>query len=44
MNSDRRKAMYKLEPAVGGQVIIYALHLDAVNHVQGKYSYEIGYQ
>jgi len=33
------KAMYKLEPAVaiGGEVIIYAPHLDVVSHVHGKY-------
>jgi nickel-dependent lactate racemase len=39
------KAMYKLEPAVarGGEVIIYAPHLDAVSHVHGKFIYEIGY-
>jgi len=39
------KAMYKLEPAVaiGGEVIIYAPHLDAVSRVHGKYIYEIGY-
>jgi len=39
------KAMYKLEPAVavGGEVVIYAPHLDAVSHVHGKYIYEIGY-
>ena len=39
------KAMYKLEPAVeiGGEVIIYAPHLDAVSHVHGKYIYKIGY-
>ena len=39
------KAMYKLEPAVavGGEVIIYAPHLDVVSHVHGKYIYEIGY-
>ena len=39
------KAMYKVEPAVamGGEVIIYAPHLDAVSHVHGKYIYEIGY-
>jgi len=37
--------MYKLEPAValGGEVIIYAPHLDVVSHVHGKYIYEIGY-
>ena len=39
------KAMYKLEPAVvlGGEVVIYAPHLDAVSHVHGKYIYEVGY-
>jgi nickel-dependent lactate racemase len=39
------KAMYKLEPALaeGGQLIIYAPHLDVVSHVHGKYIYEIGY-
>ena len=39
------KAMYKLEPAVavGGEVIIYAPHLDVVSYVHGKYIYEIGY-
>ena len=39
------KAMYKLEPAMalGGEVIIYAPHLDTVSHVHGKYIYEIGY-
>ncbi|MEA3351372.1 MAG: lactate racemase domain-containing protein [Chloroflexota bacterium] len=39
------KAMYKLEPAVaeGGEVIIYAPHLDTVSLVHGKYIYEIGY-
>lgn len=39
------KAMYKLEPAVaiGGEVIIYAPHLEVVSHVHGKYIYEIGY-
>ena len=39
------KAMYKLEPAVamGGEVIIYAPHLDTVSHVHGKYIREIGY-
>ncbi len=39
------KAMYKLEPAVavGGEVVIYAPHLDTVSHVHGKYIYEIGY-
>ena len=39
------KAMYKLEPAValGGEVVIYAPHLDVVSYVHGKYIYEIGY-
>jgi len=39
------KAMYKLEPAVavGGEVIIYAPHLDVVSHVHGRYIYEVGY-
>ena len=37
--------MYKLEPAValGGEVVIYAPHLDVVSHVHGKYIYEVGY-
>lgn len=39
------KAMYKMEPAVamGGEVIIYAPHLDVISHVHGKYIFEIGY-
>ncbi len=39
------KAMYKVEPAVaiGGEVIIYAPHLDVVSHVHGRYIYETGY-
>ncbi len=39
------KAMYKMEPAVamGGEVVIYAPHLDVVSHVHGKYIYEVGY-
>ncbi|HKY54054.1 MAG TPA: lactate racemase domain-containing protein, partial [Anaerolineales bacterium] len=39
------KAMYKLEPAVavGGEVIIYAPHLEVVSQVHGKYIYETGY-
>ena len=39
------KAMYKLEPAValGGEVIIYAPHLEIVSRVHGKYIYEVGY-
>jgi len=39
------KAMYKLEPAIafGGELIIYAPHLEVISHVHGKYIYEIGY-
>jgi len=39
------KAMYKLEPVVahGGELIIYAPHLDEVSVAHGKYIYEIGY-
>jgi nickel-dependent lactate racemase len=39
------KAMYKLEPAIadGGEVVIYAPHLDTVSRVHGKYLYQIGY-
>ena len=39
------KAMYKTEPAVadGGEIIIYAPHLNKVSEVHGKYLYEIGY-
>jgi lactate racemase len=39
------KAMYKLEPAVapGGELIIFAPHLEVVSHVHGKYIYKIGY-
>lgn len=39
------KAMYKLEPAVaqGGEVIIFAPHLDEVSRVHGRYIYEVGY-
>ncbi len=39
------KAMYKLEPAVavGGEMIIYAPHLDAVSRVHGDFIFKIGY-
>jgi nickel-dependent lactate racemase len=39
------KAMYKLEPVVsnGGEVVIFAPHLDVVSHVHGKHIYDIGY-
>lgn len=38
------KAVYKLEPAVadGGEVIIFAPHLEIVSHVHGDYILEIG--
>lgn len=39
------KAMYKLEPAVadGGEIIVFAPHLDTVSHVHGRYIYDVGY-
>lgn len=39
------KAMYKLEPVMarGGEVVIYAPHLEVISHVHGKYIKEIGY-
>jgi nickel-dependent lactate racemase len=39
------KGMYKLEPAIadGGEVIIYAPHLDEVSYVHGEHIDEIGY-
>jgi lactate racemase len=39
------KAMYKLEPAValGGEVIIFAPHLDTISRSHGKYIYQVGY-
>ena len=39
------KAMYKLEPAVatGGEVIIYAPHLEVVSRVHGEYIRQVGY-
>jgi nickel-dependent lactate racemase len=39
------KAMYKVEPAIekGGEVIIYAPHLDVVSRVHSRYINEIGY-
>ena len=39
------KAMYKLEPALaeGGELIIFAPHLDTVSHVHGRWIREIGY-
>ena len=37
--------MYKMESVVqvGGELIIYAPHLDVVSHEHGKYIYEAGY-
>ena len=39
------KGMYKLEPAVadGGEVIVYAPHIDEVSYTHGKIIDEIGY-
>ncbi|MEM5774245.1 MAG: lactate racemase domain-containing protein [Anaerolineaceae bacterium] len=39
------KGMYKLEPAVadGGEVIIYAPHIDEVSYTHGKLIDEVGY-
>ncbi len=39
------KGVYKLQPAVavGGEVILYAPHLDTVSEVHGEYIYEVGY-
>ncbi len=39
------KATYKLEPAVapGGEIIIYAPHLEVISQVHGGYIYEVGY-
>ncbi len=39
------KAVYKLEPVVatGGEVILYAPHLDTVSETHGEYIYEVGY-
>lgn len=39
------KAMYKLEPvmAPGGEIVIYAPHLDTVSRVHGKYIFQTGY-
>jgi hypothetical protein len=37
--------MYKMEPVVevGGEVVIYAPHLEMVSPVHGKYIYQVGY-
>ena len=39
------KAMYKLEPAIadGGELVLYAPHLDTISEVHGKYIAEAGY-
>ncbi len=39
------KAMYKLDPAVadGGEIVIYAPHLEVVSHVHGAHIYAVGY-
>lgn len=39
------KGMYKMEPAIadGGEVVIYAPHVDEVSHVHGRLLDEIGY-
>lgn len=39
------KATYKIEPAMaqGGEIIVFAPHLDTVSHVHGNYIYEAGY-
>jgi nickel-dependent lactate racemase len=39
------KAMYKLEPAVavGGEVVIFAPHLEVISQVHGKFINEVGY-
>ena len=39
------KGMYKLEPAIadGGEVVIYAPHIDEVSHSHGRQLDEIGY-
>jgi hypothetical protein len=37
--------MYKLEPAVadGGEIVVYAPHLDTVSRVFGRWLYQVGY-
>ena len=37
------RTLNRLETHDGGEIIIYAPHLDVVSHVHGKYIYEIGY-
>ena len=39
------KGMYKLEPAIadGGEVVLYAPHIDEISYTHGKLLDEIGY-
>jgi nickel-dependent lactate racemase len=39
------KGMYKVEPAIadGGEVVIYAPHIDEVSYVHGRHIDEVGY-
>jgi len=39
------KGMYKMEPAIadGGEVIIFAPHIDEISYTHGKYLDEVGY-
>jgi nickel-dependent lactate racemase len=39
------KAMYKLDPAIadGGEIVVYAPHLDVVSHVHGANIFKVGY-
>lgn len=39
------KAVYKLEPVIadGGEIVVYAPHLNTVSHVHGSYIYKVGY-
>jgi len=39
------KGMYKMEPAIadGGEVIIYAPHIDEISYTHGQYLDEVGY-
>jgi nickel-dependent lactate racemase len=39
------KAMYKLEPALaeGGELVIYAPHLDRVSRAHGRFIHQVGY-
>jgi hypothetical protein len=39
------KAQYKLDPAIadGGEIVVYAPHLDTVSRVHGQHIFEAGY-